>query len=209
MRTLIKVGLTGGIATGKSTVWQRWQQQGAAAIDADQLAHRALEPGTPTYEEVVREFGAEILNPDGTVNRGRLGEIVFADEQKRHRLNRIIHPAVQQMWTAALEALEQQDRAEVAVVSIPLLYEVGAENQFDCVVVVGCSEHTQLARLANKGLAEPQAWARIRAQWPLQMKIDRADFVIWNDGGLQPLYKQCDMIWATIKESYHAPNKNP
>lgn len=208
MTRLIKVGLTGGIATGKSTTLQQWQQAGAAGIDTDQLAHRTLAPDTPTWDEVVRTFGTAILNDDKTVNRRKLGGIVFADEQKRLALNGIIHPAVRRMWTEKMRKLERDDKAEVAVVSIPLLYEVAAEAEFDCVVVVGCSEPTQLARLKQKGLSEAQARARIRAQWPLQLKIDRADFVIWNDGSPRVHSEQADIIWATIKETDHAPSKN-
>lgn len=208
MRRLIKVGLTGGIATGKSMTLQRWQQAGAAGIDADELAHQALTPDTPTWGEVVRTFGREILHKDRTVNRRKLGEIVFADDGKRAALNGIIHPAVIKMLTENVEKLEREGEAQVVVASIPLLYEVAVETQFDCVVVVGCSEQTQFSRLARKGLSETQARARIRAQWPLQTKMDRADFVIWNDGASRKLSEQADIIWATIKESTHAANKN-
>ena len=208
MKRLIKVGLTGGIATGKSTTLQRWQQQGAAGIDTDELAHRALAPHTPTGDEVVRTFGRGILNKDGTVNRPKLGEIVFTDEPKRLALNRIIHPAVRQMWAEEMEKLERGGKAEAVVVSVPLLYEVAAETEFDCVVAVGCSEETQLGRLKQKGLSEAQARARLRAQWPLQLKLDRADFVIWNDGSPRVHSEQAAIIWATIKETYHVPSKH-
>ncbi|HXI85669.1 MAG TPA: dephospho-CoA kinase [Verrucomicrobiae bacterium] len=208
MKQLIKVGLTGGIATGKSMTLHYWQQAGAVGIDADALAHQALMPRTPTWEKVVRTFGLKILNKNSTVNRPKLGKIVFADERKRDALNRIIHPAVEKMWTKNVEKLEREGTGGIAVVAIPLLYEVAAEAQFDCVVAVGCSEPTQLARLARKGLGKAEARARIRAQWPLQMKMDRADFVIWNDGRLVVLYQQADTIWANIKETYHAPSKN-
>jgi dephospho-CoA kinase len=208
MRRLIKVGLTGGIATGKSMTLNHFQQAGAAGIDADELAHQALAPDTPTWGEVVSTFGKEILNKDRTVNRPKLGEIVFADERKRAALNGIIHPAVGKMWMEGIAELERKGVAQIAVVSIPLLYEVAAETQFDCVVVVACSEETQLTRLRQKGLSEPQARARIGAQWPLPMKMDRADFAIWNDGVLAVLHQQAGIIWATIKETYHAPSKN-
>lgn len=208
MRKLIKVGLTGGIATGKSTTLDHWQQAGAAGIDADVLAHQALTPQTPTWNEVVRTFGPRILNRDGTVNRPKLGKIVFADGKKRETLNRIIHPAVERMWLGAVEQLERERITSIAVVAIPLLYEVAAEAKFDYIVVVGCSERTQLARLKPKGISKAQAQARIRAQWPLQMKMDQADFVIWNDGLLEVLHQQAETIWANIKETYHAPSKN-
>lgn len=208
MAELVKVGLTGGIATGKSTVSQHWQRAGAAIIEADALAHQTLLPDTPTWQEVVRVFGEEILNADRTVNRPKLGDIVFGNEQKRLALNRIVHPAVARMWTEGLDKLARDGKTEVAVVSIPLLYEVGAEKQFDWIVVVASSEPTRLARLATKGMTEAQARARIRAQWPLQQKMDRADFVIWNDGALEMLHRQADIIWETIKENHHAATKN-
>ncbi len=209
MTGLLKIGLTGGIACGKSTVTHRWSRgNGTALIDADQLAHQTLEPDTSTWADVVRVFGKEILNADGTVNRPKLGEIVFGNEQKRLALNRIVHPAVARMWTEELDTLDREGRAQVAIVAIPLLYEVGAEKQFDCVVVVASSEQTQMARLTASGLTETQALARIRAQWPLQMKMDRADFVIWNNGSDRVLSEQADMIWTRIKENYHAASKN-
>jgi dephospho-CoA kinase len=208
MSALTKVGLTGGIATGKSTVSRHWQEAGATVIEADELAHRTLEPDTPTWEAIVRAFGKEILNADRTVNRPQLAEIVFGDEQKRRTLNAIVHPAVLQMWTEQLDKLTREGKTRVAVASIPLLYEVGVEKEFDCVVVVACPEQTQLARLATKGMSETQSRARIRAQWSLQQKMDRADFVIWNDGAREVLDRQADIIWATIKENHHAPTQN-
>jgi len=204
---MIRVGLTGGIAAGKSTVARRWQEAGAALVDSDALAHQTLAPDTPTWADVVRVFGRDVLNPDRTINRRRLGEIVFPDESKRQQLNQIIHPAVRQMWTAELARLARAGQTEIAVVCIPLLFEVAAEKEFDCVVAVGCSEPTQLARLAAKGFDETQARARIRAQLPVQTKLDRADFVIWNDGSWPVLYRQADIIWQTIKETHHAPTQ--
>ena len=206
MRPLIKVGLTGGIATGKSTTLHRWQQVGAAGIDADELAHQTLAPGTPTWDEIVATFGASILNDDKTINRRSLGTIVFGDEQKRLTLNRIVHPVVLQKWMKEMEKLAHDAATEVAVVSIPLLFEVGVEKHFDCVVTVGCSEQTQMTRLKRKGFTETEARARIEAQWPLQKKMDQADFVIWNDGTLPVFVEQADIIWAIIKETHHAAN---
>jgi dephospho-CoA kinase len=181
---------------------------GAAVIETDKLAHQTLAQGMATYDEIVKVFGKGILNADGSINRAALGEIVFGEEQKRLVLNQIVHPVVRQIWMEALEKLEREGRIAVALVSIPLLYEVGVETQFDCVVAVGCSEQTQLARLAAKGLTSTQARARIRAQWPMQKKMDKADFVIWNDGSLRTLAEQADIIWANLKENCHAPSKN-
>jgi len=205
---ILRVGLTGGIASGKTTVAQQWQQKGAVVIDADELAHAALEPGTPSYQAVVQRFGMGIVNPDGTVNRPALGEIVFQDPDQRQALNQIIHPVVRQKRRAILDALTRSGGDVIAVAVIPLLYEVGEETEFDCVVVVACSETTQLARLAAKGLGERQARARIAAQWPLSRKMDRADYVIWNDGSRRVLAEQADIIWNHIKENHHAARQN-
>ncbi len=196
-----RIGLTGGIATGKSTVAQRWARQpGTVLIDSDLLAHEAYRPGTATYQAVREMFGDEILLTDGTLNRRRLGEIVFADDQKRLALNHVVHPAVREMWTAQMETLAQTGQTQTVVVAIPLLFEVGAQDQFDWVVAVGCSEATQLARLLAKGMTEAHARARMRAQWPLQTKLDRADFVIWNDGELALLDEQADLVWKQMQE---------
>jgi len=209
VKPLIKVGLTGGIAAGKSTVTTHWRKAGAATIDADDLAHEALSPETPTYVAVVKTFGKKILNTDRTINRRALGRIVFTDERKRAALNAIIHPSVHQTMMKTLAQWERDGQVAVGVVAIPLLYEVGEENQFDCVVAVACSEQTQIARLTSNGLSKAQARARIRAQWPLPTKMDRADFVIWNDGSLRTLSEQAEIILATIKETYHAARKIP
>jgi len=191
-----KVGLTGGIATGKSSVAELWRAHGATVIDSDALAHAALEPGTATYRQVVAEFGQGILNANGTINRRTLGEIVFNDAARRQVLNAIIHPIVRQQWTQAAAGV-----TGVCVVAIPLLFEVGAETEFETVVVVGCSEQSQLTRLAAKGLTESQGRSRIQSQWPVQQKMDRGQFVIWNDGSRAVLHRQAEMIWSKLKEN--------
>lgn len=196
---MITLGLTGGIAAGKSSVAELWRAKGAAVIDSDALAHRTLEPGTPTYAQVVETFGKDILNTDATVDRHRLGEIVFGNAERRQALNSIVHPAVQQMWKQELAALD--GRTAVAVIAIPLLFEVGAEREFDFTVAVGCSEQTQLQRLRAKGLTESQARARMSSQMPIQQKMDRAQFAIWNDGSRAVLARQAEMIWGKIKEN--------
>ena len=199
-----RVGLTGGIAAGKSAVAELWRAKGAAVVDSDALAHEALLPGTATHAAVVKEFGTGIVNADGSINRAALGEIVFRDETRRLVLNGLVHPAVRQKRREAFAALERAGADNVAVAVIPLLYEVGEEKEFDCVVTVACSAATQLARLAAKGLDEAQARARIASQWPLAKKMDRADYVIWNDGSRRTLAEQAEIIWNNIKETHHA-----
>ena len=191
-----RIGLTGGIAAGKSTVAELWRTRGATVIDSDVLAHQALMPGTATYEAIVAEFGSGVVNPDATINRRQLGEIVFADAARRQVLNAIVHPVVRAEWRSALATA-----TGTTVVVIPLLFEVGAEKEFDWVVVVGCSPATQQARLVAKGWTAAQAQARIQAQLPLPTKMDRGDFVIWNDGVLAVLQQQSEMLWTKIKES--------
>ena len=188
---LITVGLTGSIATGKSSVTEIWRAKGAAVIDTDELAHQTLEPGTSTHDAVLKAFG--------TVDRQCLGEIVFSNAARRQELNAIIHPAVLQRCRQQLATLA--GKTEVAVVAIPLLFEVGVETEFDVTVAVGCSEQTQLARLAVKGLTEAQARARIGAQWPVQAKMDRARYAIWNDGSRAVLARQADILWKKFKEN--------
>lgn len=193
---LTKVGLTGGIAAGKSSVAELWRARGATVIDSDELAHATLEPGTLTYQQVVAEFGPGIVNADGSINRRNLGEIVFNDPVRRAALNAIVHPVIRRQWTQALAGA-----TGVAVVVIPLLFEVSAETEFDTVVVVGCSATTQLTRLGAKGFSETQARARIQAQWPVQEKMDRGEFVIWNDGSRPVLHRQAEMVWNKLKEN--------
>jgi dephospho-CoA kinase len=204
LHRVFRVGLTGGIAAGKSAVAELWRAKGAVVIDSDALAHEALAPGTPTHEAVVKEFGAGVVNADGSINRAALGEIVFRNEERRLVLNGLVHPAVRQKRQEIFAELERGGADAVAVAVIPLLYEVGEEKEFDCVATVACSAATQLARLAAKGLSEPQARARIASQWPLAKKMDRADYVIWNDGSRQTLAQQADTIWNNIKETCHA-----
>ncbi len=201
---LTRVGLTGGIAAGKSAVAELWRAKGAVVIDSDALAHEALAPGTPTNASVAREFGSGVVNADGSINRAALGEIVFRNEARRLVLNGLVHPAVRQKRREAFAALERAGDDTVAVAMIPLLYEVGEEKEFDSIVVVACSETTQQARLAAKGLNESQARARLASQWPLAKKMDRADYVIWNDGSRRTLAEQADTIWKNIKETHHA-----
>jgi dephospho-CoA kinase len=200
-----RVGLTGGIAAGKSAVAELWREKGAVVIDSDALAHEALAPGMPTHAAVAQEFGRDILNADGTINRAALGAIVFRDEARRQVLNGLVHPVVRQKRQEALAVLEQTDAVAVAV--IPLLYEVGEDKEFDCIVVVACSETTQLSRLAGKGLDADAARARIASQWPVAKKMDRADYVIWNDGSRSVLAQQADVIWNNIKEKDYAPTR--
>lgn len=198
------LALTGSIATGKSTLAGLWRRHGAAVIEADELAHRALIPGTDSYNKIQHTFDSGILNPDTTINRRALADIIFNDDQKRAALNAIIHPVVGRLRAEALTDLARTGHTGIVVHAIPLLFETGIERDFDCVVTIACSAATQQARLRAKGFTPPQSAARLRSQLPQQTKMDRADFVIWNDGALRVLAEQADIIWNTIQETRHA-----
>ncbi|MBI5394001.1 MAG: dephospho-CoA kinase [Verrucomicrobia bacterium] len=198
MEQLIQVGLTGGIATGKTTVAGMFARLGAMIIDTDALAHRAIEAGAPAYDAVIEAFGRGIVDAGGAINRARLGEIVFADDPQRQRLNAIVHPAVRAAWTAEVEDLRRRGWRGVVMIVVPLLFEVGLEKQVDAVVTVACSEATQRDRLRERGLSDAQADARIRAQWPVAVKMEKADFAIWNESTMSVLEQQAARAWDRI-----------
>jgi dephospho-CoA kinase len=178
---MVRIALTGGIATGKSHVLAAFAARGVPTIDADVLAREALSPGGPGLAAVRARFGDAVMAPDGTVDRGRLGAVVFADADARRDLEAIVHPIVYSRiaaWFAGLPA-----GTATAVADIPLLFETGREGDFEVVVVAACPPDEQLRRvIARDGLTEGEARARIAAQLPLDTKIARADYVIWTTG---------------------------
>jgi dephospho-CoA kinase len=177
-----RVALTGGIATGKSYCLHRFAELGVPVIDADRLARDAVAPGSTGLAAVVERFGGGVLAPDGSLDRAALGRIVFADPRARAALEAIVHPEVYRRireWSVNLAA-----GTRLAIADIPLVYETGQEHEFDRVVVAACTPEEQLRRiLARDGLPEPDARARIAAQWPIDEKVKRADIVIWTDRG--------------------------
>lgn len=182
---MLKVALTGGIATGKSYVLEQFEALGVPTIDADVLARDALLPSSPILPFVVSRFGTGILGPDGTVDRKALGAIVFAEEGARKDLEALIHPAVLSAIAAWFVKLTTKGPPVLAIADIPLLYETGTAGSFDRVVVTNCDPATQLERLMRRdGLSETAARLRIDAQWPLDEKARRADFVIDTGGSM-------------------------
>lgn len=196
------MGLTGGIASGKSVTASLWRQWGAEVIDSDEIARQVVEPGQPAHREVVAHFGPGMVKGDGTIDRAKLGEIVFGDARERERLNQIVHPRVRAQWkrrVAAFEATPAAERRSPAIVAmIPLLYETNVQTEFDSVVVVACQLGTQRARLASRGLTDAQATARIGSQMSLVAKMDKADFVIWNEYSLDLLEAQARAVWRKL-----------
>ena len=180
---MILVGLTGGVATGKSTVAKMFKQCGAVVIDADELVHEAVKPGKPAWREIVGLFGKAVLNQDRSLNRQALGSIVFRNPKKRRQLERIIHPRVAREQARLTKQAARTDPKAVVIYDVPLLFEAGIDTRVDKTLVVTADRETQLARLKKRnGLSRVEAIRRIRSQMPLSKKVRLADIVI--DGTL-------------------------
>lgn len=193
---MVRVGLTGGIGSGKSEVARLLAERGAVVIDSDVLAREVVEPGTPGLAAVVDEFGPQVLSADGRLDRDRLAGIVFADPPARERLNAIVHPLVR---AASADRLAGVPQDAVVVHDIPLLVEAGLTEGWDLIVVVAASTTTQLDRLVRlRGMDSGAAQARINAQMPLADKLALADVVIHNDGSRDALAEQVDTLWARL-----------
>lgn len=198
----LRVGLTGGVASGKSTVSARLAELGAVVVDADLLAREVVAPGTEGLAEVVAEFGPEVLGPDGALDRPALGALVFADESHRRALEAIIHPRVR----AAGAALEVAAGPEAVVVhDIPLLVETGQGDAFDVVVVVDTPVEEQVHRMVeHRGMTEAEARARIAAQATREQRLAKADVVIDNTGTVADLVARVDEVWKALRARAHA-----
>jgi dephospho-CoA kinase len=193
----LRVGLTGGIGSGKSEVSRRLASYGAVVIDADAAAREAVAPGTPGLAEVVAEFGPDVLRSDGTLDRDRLGQLVFADDSLRMKLNAIIHPRV----AARMAELERAAAgAPVIVHDVPLLAENHLAGGFDEVVVVDVAPRIQLERLAReRGMPKAQAEARMRAQASREDRLAIATIVVDNSGSLAELDREVGELWAELR----------
>ena len=191
------IGLTGGAGSGKSTVAAMLRELGAEVIDADEATHAVYEPGSPGFDAVTREFGAEYVR-DGKIDRTRLGALVFADEDARHRLNSIVHPLVRE-WMAARTAEAVQNGTEVVVQDVPLLFESGLARLYSTVLLVYVPEPVQLDRLVKgRDLSGDRAWAMIAAQMPIEEKRALANHVIDNSGSREATRKQVQTIWKDV-----------
>ncbi|MET0799800.1 MAG: dephospho-CoA kinase [Actinomycetota bacterium] len=195
---MLLVGLTGGIGSGKSTVARMLASRGAVVLDSDVLARDVVEPGTRGFVAVLERFGQGVVAPDGTLDRGALASIVFADDRARADLEAIVHPEVERRIAEAIAAHAQTD--EVIVVDSPLLIETGAHEGFPVMVVVAASTDARLARLVARGMAESDARARMNAQMPLEDKAPLADVLLDNDGTTADLEQQVDRLWADLRE---------
>lgn len=195
-------GLTGGVASGKSAVAARFRERGMAVIDADALARQVVEPGTEGLAEVVTAFGADMLAPDGTLDRKALGALVFGDDVARNKLNAILHPRIREATMARARELEAEG-ATLACYEAALLVENGLADAFRPLVVVAASSEVQRQRIIQRdGLDEAQAEARIAAQLPLADKVSVADYVIDNDGDRAALIQKADWVLDEIVARY-------
>ncbi len=190
---MLKVALTGGIATGKSYVLDRLQGRGVPCLDADVLAHGVMAPGTEATQAIAERFG-DVLDAAGAVDRRKLGPIVFTDDAARRELEALVHPAVYRAIAAGLRAFERLGDSPFAVVAIPLLYETGHAGEFGKVVATWCSPTVQVQRLLDRGLSAEAARQRIDAQLPADDKARRADYVIRTDGTFAETDEQVDRV---------------
>lgn len=193
------LGLTGGIATGKSTVTAMLRERGIPVIDADQIAREVVEPGKPAYEAIVRHFGRDILLENGQLDRKKLGEVVFSDEAERQKLNAIVHPEVRRVMRQEAEVAEENG-AQIVFMDIPLLYESKLQYLVEKIVVVYAPSDMQLARMMERDeLDEEQAKKRLRAQFPIDQKKLEADFLIDNSQSREETQRQVEELLTVIR----------
>ena len=190
-------GLTGGVGMGKSTAAEFLRARRVAVVDTDDLAHQLVQAGQPALAEIQAEFGKGIVASNGQLRRDELARIVFTDAAARQKLEAILHPRISQRWLAQIETWRGENRA-LAVVVIPLLFETRAESHFDKIICVACSAPDQRQRLLGRGWTPEQIRQRLAAQWPVEQKISRADFVVWTDGALDAHAQQLKRIFVKL-----------
>ncbi|MEW6210025.1 MAG: dephospho-CoA kinase [Acidobacteriota bacterium] len=197
---MLKVGLTGSIAVGKSSVLSVFRELGCFALDADKIAHSVMEPGREAYSDVVSEFGEEILAADRTIDRGKLGSVVFADAERRKRLNEIVHPRVITEQNRLLKEVEERTPDGIAIIDAALMIESGGYKRFDKLIVVFCDAQSQLERLMRRNnLSRQQAELRIRAQMSSDEKRRYADYEIDTSGTFEETRKRVVEVYEELR----------
>jgi len=201
---MLKIGLTGGIASGKSLVSQIFTELGAHCIDADQIAHELMRPGEKVYDQVLQSFGNEILNPDKTVNRAKVAELAFDKKRPRiYELNRIMHPEVIQRYESWMEDIRGREPDAIAILEAALVLEAGLRRRFDRIVVVTCKPQQRVERWAQRFNLDPETakaevTRRMMAQAPDEAKIQAADYVIDNSGSVEETRKQVQKVYDAL-----------
>jgi len=197
---LLKIAITGGAGSGKSTVARMFQELGAEVLDADEVARDVVAVGQPAWEDLRRAFGPEYFREDGSLHREKMAELVFNRPEERRRLNAIIHPRVAQEVQRRLKELEHRG-VPLVLVEVPLLFEAGLEKSYDCIIVVYSDEAFQVQRLAQRDRRSPGEIAGIlAAQWPLKDKLERADYVVDNHGPLSSTRQQVKTLWQKLQK---------
>ncbi|MCY9591959.1 dephospho-CoA kinase [Paenibacillus chitinolyticus] len=192
----MNIGLTGGIACGKSTVSAMLVRRGAILIDADRIAREVVEPGSPVLAQVAAHFGQDMLLPDGSLHRKKLGKTVFGNEEARKALEDLLHPSIRALMKERMAAAEREFPDKLVVVDVPLLYESGLQSMFSSVMVVYVPREVQLRRLMERdGLNAEQAESRLAAQWPIERKKELADSCIDNSGTLEQTEQFVERFW--------------
>jgi dephospho-CoA kinase len=197
---VVRVALTGGIASGKSHVLAAFAARKVPTIDADLLSHAVVAAGTPAAQAIERRFGPDVVGADGEIDRRKLGTVVFSDASARRDLEAIVHPAVYSAIRRWFEMLPAN--TPLAVADIPLLYETGHEADFDVVVVAACEPEEQIRRVMSRdGLTEPEARSRVAAQLPIAEKVDRAAYVVWTTGTHEATSKRVEEVAEQMKNA--------
>jgi dephospho-CoA kinase len=199
---MLRLGLTGGIASGKSVVAAMLREMGFAVLDADSLAHRLIAPGQPAYNEVLQEFGQPVVSPDGRIDRTKLSAIVFADRVRLDRLNAIVHPRVSEVVFRQFEEWQRDGTRDAAFVEAALLIESGMHKKLDGLVVAWCAPEQQLQRLVGRGLSEAEARRRIAAQLPAEEKLRLATEKINCSGSIEETRRQVEALAAKLRRSH-------
>jgi dephospho-CoA kinase len=197
---MLKIAITGGAGSGKSTVARMFQELGAQVLDADAVARDAVAVGQPAWQELRRQYGDDYFNVDGSLNRSKLAQRIFADPAARQHLNALIHPLVARELQNRVTELESRG-ASVVLVEVPLLYETGREGAFDRVIVVTVSPADQVVRLRSRDRrGEEEMRGILRAQWPLKDKVARGDYVVDNGDDLAGTQAQVKKIWGELQK---------
>lgn len=197
---MLKVGVTGGLATGKTFVCEQLKKLGCYYLNADEIGKQALEPKGEAYKDVVHLFGQTILREDGTIDRKRLAAIVFADSQKLKQLTDIVHPIIFKRQDELIQEIASRDPHAIIVVEAAVLFEAGSRHRYDVVVVVTCRPEQQIERALARGFTREEAEARIRNQWPQEEKIKRADFVVDTSGTELETIEQVQRLYERLVE---------
>ncbi|MEK7268200.1 MAG: dephospho-CoA kinase [Nitrospirota bacterium] len=198
---MILVGLTGGLATGRSAVARLFQDCGAVVLDADVLARQLVEPGKPAWRDIVRAFGKQVLSPDRSLDRHALAKIVFRNRAKLKKLNAIVHPRVAREQTRLTREIARKDPDAVILYDAPVLIEAGAHKRMDKIVVVSADQETQIKRLRNRNhLSRTEALRRVRSQLPLAQKVKLADYVIDGTLSFEQTKNEVQRIYAELQQ---------